>query len=262
MESQYFIFDGVKSSDMGLHIVRINHSGFIETPYLSGVNIKEERVHNKLIPYFYGVEREPIEFTVQLALMDKYNNPKKWTPQDRYRIALWLIHDEYKPFQTSDDLGKIYYVIATSASNLNLINTQGYMEVTFRSSSPFAFSPTYVDYYDLSNNTGTKIIEIENKSNILKKYKPKIEIQMMGDTSVTLKNLSNGGAETKLFGLRSDEIISIDNENELILSNYPININPLANFNRVWFELVYGVNQVEITGRCKLWIKSCFPIIQ
>ena len=262
MESMYFIFDGVKSSDMDLYIMQIDHSGFIETPYIGSTDIKEEKIHNKTTPYFYGVDRENLEFTVQFVLMDKYGNPKKWTPQDRNKIARWLIHDEYKEFISSDDLGKRYMVIATSDSNLNLINTQGYVEVTFRCNSPYAWSPVYINSFDLSNNTTSTIIELENMGNVIKRYRPKLEIQMMGDTSVTLTNLSDGGREFKLFDLRTDEIISIDNENEIILSNYPVNINPLANFNRNWLELVFGVNQIKVIGRCKIWVKSCFPIAQ
>lgn len=268
MESQYFLFDGVKSSDMDLHIVRIDHSGFIETPYLSGVDIKEEKIHNKFAPYFYGVEREPIEFTVQLALMDKYNNPREWSPQERYKIARWLIHDEYKQFQTSDDLGKVYYVIAVSDSDLNLINTQGYVEITFRTNSPFAFSPTYIEFFDLTGNTTSTIIEIENRSNIIKRYRPKLEIEypnMVGfseTTDIILRNLSDGGREFKLTDVKKGEIYSFDNENRIIKSSRVTNLNPLTHFNRNWLELVYGVNQIEITGKCNVWIKSCFPIIQ
>ena len=262
MESQYFIFDGIPSSEMDLYIMRIDHSGFVETPYWGGAKIREERLKKNLSPYLYGVDRDPIEFTVQFVLADSNLQPKTWTPQERYKIARWLIHDTYKEFQTSDDLEKRYYAIAISDTNLNLINTQGYITVKFRTNSPFAWSDIETKEFDLSTNTTPTVVQIENKSNVAVIYKPKVEIQMMGDTSVTLKNLSNNDKEFKFIGLRTDEIVSVDNENELILSNYPININPFANFNREWLELVEGVNQIEVSGRCKLWVRSQFPIAQ
>ena len=268
MESQFFIFDGIKSSDMNLHIMKIDHSGFIETPYISSVDIKQEKLAKRHTPYFYGVERDNIEFTVQLVLMDKYNQPKKWTPQERYNVARWLFHDEYKEFISSDDIGKRYYCIATSDSDLNLINTQGYMEVTFTCNAPYGFSPTYIESFDLTGNTTTTIIEIENRSNIIKRYKPKLEIEYPNiagfpeTTDIILKNLSDSGREFKLTDVKKGEIYSFDNENRIIKSSRQVNLNPLTHFNRNWLELVYGVNQIMVTGRCRLWIKSQYPIIQ
>lgn len=262
MESQYFIFDGIPSSEMDLYIMRIDHSGFVETPYWGSSKIREERLSKRLSPYLYGVDRDPIEFTVQFVLADSNFQPKIWTPQERYKIAKWLIHDTYKEFQTSDDLDKRYYAIVISDTDLNLINSQGYIEVKFRTNSPFAWTDVETKEFDLSSNTTSTTIQIENKSNVVAIYKPKIEIQMMGDTSVTLKNLSNNSTEFKFVDLRTNELVSIDNENELVLSNYPININPFDNFNREWLELVQGINEIEVFGRCKLWIKTQFPIAQ
>lgn len=267
MESTHFIFDGIKSSDMDLQIMRIEHSGFIETPYLSSANIHENKSRKRLTPYFYGIDRDPIEFTVQFVLVDKYGNPKKWSPQERYKIAKWLIHDTYKSFQTSDDLGKYYYVLAISNTDLNLINNEGYIEITFRCNSPYAWSPIYISEFNLSDNETSTIIELENRSNILKTYNPKIEIELVGDTTgFQLKNLSNGGKIMKFEGLNKGEIISIDCENRIIKSNL-IDSNPFAKFNknmdyRYWCDLVFGVNSIEITGAIKLYVKSQFPIAQ
>lgn len=266
MESMYFIFDGVKSSDMDLYIMRIEHSGFVETPYWGETNVHEEKSRKRLTPYFYGIDREPIEFTVQFVLVDKHMQPKKWTPQERYKIANWLIHDTYKEFQTSDDLGKRYNAIVVSNTDLNLINTEGYIEVTFRTNSPFAWSPIYIDSFDLSNNTTTQIIQLENKSNVLKYYNPKIEIELVGDTtSFQLKNLSNNGMTMKFESLLPNEIISIDCENRIIKSNL-FGSNPFSKFNidmkRYWMDLVYGVNRIEVQGAIKLYVKSQYPIAQ
>ena len=268
MESQFFIYDGIKSSDMDLHIMRIDHSGFIETPYTGSVDIKQEKVAKKHTPYFFGVERDNIEFTVQLVLMDKYNQPRKWSSQERYKIAKWLFHDEYKEFISSDDIGKRYFCIATSDSNLNLINTQGFLEVTFTCNAPYGFSPVYVESFDLTGNTTSTIIEIENKSNILTRYYPKLEIEypsMTGfadSTNVTLKNLSDGGREFKLTDVKKGETYSFDNENRIIKSSRQVNLNPLTHFNRNWLNLVYGVNQIEVSGKVNIYLKMEYPIIQ
>jgi len=263
MQSPYFIYDGIKSTDMGLYIVRIGQSNnFVEVPYWGGANIEEERHYKKITPYFYRVNREPIEFTVQFILA--YNNMriKDWTPQERNKIAKWLIQDTYKEFQTSDDLSKYYYAICTSPANLNLMGNQGYIELTFQTNSPYAWSPIYVEEYDLSDNEESTVIELENRSNVLDYYYPKLEIELKDDaTDIALKNLSDGGRIFSFTGLYENETVSIDNENKLILSNNPLS-NPFSKFNRNWFRLVYGVNYIEVTGKCVIKVKSQFPIAQ
>lgn len=264
MESQYFIFDGVKSHDMRLHIVRVDQSGgFVETPYWGGASVNEEFSRNRIAPYFYGIERDTIEFTLEFTLLDDYMQPKKWTSRDRYEIARWLLHDEYKEFQISDDLGKFYNIICIDPANLNLINSSGYVELTFKNASPYALSPVYIDHFNI---IGTQTIEIENQSNVLKYYNPKIEFVTSSNTSeVALRNLSNGGKEMTFSNLLGNETISIDTENKIIKSDKR-GRNPFADFNvgkeRYWMDLVYGINQIEVTGNIELFIKSQFPIAQ
>lgn len=246
--------------------MRVGHSGFIETPYWGGTEIHEEKSKKRLTPYFYGVEREPIEFTVQFFLVDENMMPKKWTPQERYRIAKWLVHDTYKEFQTSDNLGVRHYVICTNPVNLNLIETEGYIELTFRSNNPFGFSPIYIGSWDLSNNLTTTIIELENKSNVLKYYNPLIEIELVnGATGFQLKNLSNNGKVMKFESLSPNEIVSIDCQNKIIKSNL-FGSNPFSKFNvdmkRYWMDLVYGANQIEVTGQVIVKTKMQYPIAQ
>lgn len=267
MESQYFILDGIKSTDMNLHLVRVGQSGgFVETPYWGGADIHESQSRNRVSPYFYGLSGVPIEFTVQFALVDKYGHPKKWTPRERFKIAEWMLGKNYKKFQTSDDLGKTYYVLANSATNLNLMNGEGYIEVTFRTNSPFAWSPIYIDSFDLSSNTGSKIIELENRSNVVDRYYPLIEIELIGETRhLKLKNLSNKGQAMEFKNLVKGETIGIDCENKIIKSNVP-DSNPFSKFNvdkkRYWLDLVRGINRIEVTGAIVLHVKSIFPIAQ
>lgn len=263
MESLHFIYDGKTSDEMGLYIMRIDSSGgFVEVPFWGEAEIEEERYHNKLTPYYFSISYEPIEFTVQFVLADKYMQPKKWTPQERYKIGEWLAPNGYKPFQTSDDLGKIYYAMCVSPVNLHLLNTKGYIEVTFRTNSPFAWTTPIADTINLSDNTSTRIIELENRSNVLKYYYPQLEIELVNnETNVSLRNLSDGGRVFSFEELLPNEIVSVDNKNKLILSNNPLS-NPFKKFNRNWFRLVKGINRIEITGQCIIRYRMQFPIAQ
>lgn len=261
----YFVFDNIESSDMDLYIMRLE-SGFVTTPYIGGATIHEERSKNRITPYFYGVERNPIEFTVKMFLVDENLQPKKWDSQTRFNIAKWLVHDTYKEFQTSDDLGKKYYAILVNEIDLNLINTQGYFEATFRTNSPFAWSSVFFSEFNLSENLTSMIIELENKSNVVKYYNPLIEIQLVnGATGFQLKNLSNNGLIMKFEGLTANETVSIDCQNKIIKSNL-FGSNPFSKFNvgmkRYWMDLVYGINQIEVIGTCIVKVKSQYPIAQ
>jgi len=256
LQSENFIFDGITSEEMGLYNVRMQ-SGLVETPFMGSKSTITTKVVGKDRPYFHGVNKDVIQFNLQFSLLDE-----EWTPEKTHEIARWLLHDTYKSFQSSDDLGKYYYVICIDGENLYKANNKGYVELTFESNAPFAFSPIYLNEYDLSSNTTTDTIQIENRSNINKYYYPTIEIELAGTTTnITLKNLSDGGREFSFTGLQSGETISVDNENKYIISDIPA-VYRFSNFNKNWFRMVYGINQIEVTGECIITVRTQYPIIQ
>lgn len=254
MESQYFIFNGINSIDMGLHVVRMD-TGLITTPYYSGAEIVEEKVFRRHIPYFFGVDRRPLEFKLQFSLLEG-----EWTTKKRYEIARWLFHDDYKLFQSTDDISKHYYVIFTDEGELNLASTKGYVELTCRCDAPWAWSPIYINSFDLLENNTNTVIELENKSNLSGYYYPKIEIQMGESTGISLKNLSDNGRIFSFSNLENNEIISIDNDKKIIKSDF-IGMYRYNNFNKNWLRLVYGINRLEVTGKCIIQTKMQFPLI-
>ena len=256
MQSEHFIFNGIKSADMGQYLVRMQ-SGGVSSPFFGGQDIEEDRMKGKLTPYHFGTELNPIEFTIEISPLDE-----DWTPQKRNEVGRWLIHDTYKPFQTADDLGKYYYCIVTEMPDFELYGNKGFIPITFRTNSAYAWSSTYISDFDLTNNETTTIIELHNLSNINKNYKPKIQFELVdGETDVQFKNLSNAGQIMKFENLNPLETISIDCENEIVKSSLLMS-KPFEKFNKNFLELVYGVNQIEIQGRCKVWVKSQFPILQ
>lgn len=256
MQSEHFIFNNIKSIDMDQYLIRTK-GGAVSTPFFGGQSIKEDHMKGRITPYHTGTELDNIEFTIEISPLEK-----EWTPQRKNEIGKWLIHDTYKPFQTIDDLGKFYYAIVTKMPDFEMYGNQGFIPVTFRTNSAFAWSPVYLDEFDLSDNTTTTIIALNNLSNINRNYFPKIEIELVGtEKNVTLRNLSKAGEIFGFTNLLLNETVSVDNENEIIVSN-KANSNPFEKFNRNWLELVYGVNNIEVTGKCKIWVKSQFPILQ
>ena len=255
MIRQDFIFDGVKSSDMNVQIVRVN-SGLIETPFLAGREIIEDQPNRKSVPFHYRSKLNPLSFKLTFSLIDNL-----WDNQQLYDIANWLWQSDYKEFISADNLDRRYYVIGTSQCPFftNGIG-EGYFEVEYRNRYPYALSPTYITDYDLSTNPTTTTIVMENLSNInLPYYYPEIEITLTGSaTGFTLKNLSDGGRETIFTGLSASEIIYMNNEKKLIMSS--TNTNRFSLFNDNFFRLVKGQNYIQVTGTCTIQTRMTYPI--
>lgn len=267
MQSEHFIFNGVSSQDMGLYIIRMD-TGFISNPLIGSRSINTSVRTRSVRALPQGIAKEVISFDLQMVLLDDNQQLQEWTPERRSAIAKFLFSDNYASFQTADDLGKIYYGMFTDAQNIYTLNNTGYLELTFTTNANTAWSPVINHYYDLRNNpsTGT-IITVENLSNITKKYEPKIEFVMaessgLPNKTLEITNISNNNRIFKFEGLRFDEKISVDNANRIILSSYPVNINPYEKFNKKWLELVYGLNMLKVKGKCSIQMQMQFPLMR
>lgn len=255
MDNTTFIFDGKNSEEMGLHIVRID-SGFYSSPFISGQSIIEDEINSNHIPVFYKIKKEPFKFDITFSLLDE-----EFTNEKKFELARWLIQEEYKQFISTDNIDKIYYVIATNQSDFMSAGMKlGYFTINFRTNAPWAYTPVYINQYDLSNILVPTTINIENKSNVLKYYKPEIEIELTGvSTGVTLTNLSNQGKQLILSNLSESEVIYINNTNKQIISN--LSMYRLGNWNKQTLDLVYGVNNIEVNNPCIIITKCQYPIL-
>lgn len=247
-----------------MHIIR-TETGMVETPFFGGQEIQEEWLQGRNSPYTYGTRLTPIEFTILISPLEK-----EWTPELKGVVGQWLIQDSYKEFQFADDLEKFYYAKCVNAADLHLLKKQGYLELTFRTNSAYAWSEEKIESFDLTNNPTNSTVTINCLSNINKPYRPDLDIELMdGETNITIRNLDNTKMESdgltekvfKFTDLRMNERISVDNENEFIKSNNQTS-NPFAKFSGEWLELVNGENRLEITGKCKIKIRTQYPIFR
>lgn len=253
MISTYFIFNGIKSIDMGLHNVKIE-SGLTSVPWTGGKEIIEEKIRYNRNPIFYGVQNQPIQFTVTFSLLEE-----KMTDEKKIELARWLFLDEYAEFQTTDYLGKCIHVIAINQIDfMTADNELGYFTVEFRANSSTWFSKPFVQPFDLRNNETSTIIEVQNKSNVEKIHYPELEFEMFGSENLILRNLSNGGKEFKFTDIHDDEKIYVNNQFRQVISEKPY--YRLGNFNKNWLGLTYGTNRIEVIGKCYLRFRSKFPL--
>lgn len=249
-----FSFDE-KTSDMmyGLQIVHVDSSSLLEQNFGVSRKTVTEKVKGKDKIYSYGVENNVLTFELE------FFKEGIWTYEERVNITKWFFVDKYCDLEV-EDFPLIFKCKATKGNFYNNYNNQGYVKIEFECNSPYAYSPIQVAIFDLSNNTTTQIITIENKSNVLEIYKPELQIEMKGSTSVKLENLTNSGKIFEITELNNNEVIYVNNETEKVYS-----VLSQTRFNNItnkrFFELVYGKNQIKITGKCKIIVRQQFPMM-
>ena len=248
------IFDGTYFSDMNLTLISTG-TGAREVNFGTKQNIVEEKVRSK--NYFYRVDEEPLTFSITVLL----DEDKEWSYERRREVINWLFKQEYKEFRSLDFPNIVYYVIATGDAKLTLASSQrGYFTIEFRCDAPYGWTyPVSNMYYDLSDNTTSTIIEIENISNIKTVY-PEVEFELKStSSSMSIVNLDDGMRKFEFSGLINNEQIYVDNGKQRIITSVA-NTYRLNKFNKNWLRLIQGANRLQVTGKCILQIRCQFPM--
>lgn len=270
IDNTTFILDGIKSEEMGLHIVRVS-SGLYSTPLAGASTIIEEYPINQLLPVFQKIQRQPLSFEVTFSLLDE-----EFTPERRYEIAAWMFKDQYMKFQTTDDLDKIYYVIATNQVDFMSAGTKkGYFTVNFRCDAAWAWTSEYTEILDFSDIAEETEFILSSESNILKYYRPLIQIKMLEDSAsdFVIKNKTDRNSEFIIDFTRTindapvdtyekDEIISINMQSGNIESDNSYSYNRLQDTNKNWVRLVFGENTLSVNRKCLIKVTMQFPVFQ
>lgn len=141
-DSLFFSFAGEKSVDFGIYNVNLD-GGMQEEPFSASSEIVEDTAKGKDKPYFQRIKRNPLKFSVNFAFRDTWDNDKI------NEVTRWLTGQEYyQELYFTNELGvnpeKIYYALVVDDPVLvhNCLR-QGYIKLTFRCDSPYAYSPTY-----------------------------------------------------------------------------------------------------------------------
>ena len=138
-----FRFNGLKASSFGLKLIRMDSSMFVEEPIAGNANLTEVDFVNDFRPYLYKVRRSPIEFNLQLALVDASDQPIEWTAAKKRTVYKWLLHNSYKELIFDDEPEAYFYAMAIGDIKLRSVYGEGYLEANFRTNSPYAWSPPY-----------------------------------------------------------------------------------------------------------------------
>ncbi|GIP32605.1 hypothetical protein J2TS4_18150 [Paenibacillus sp. J2TS4] len=123
---------------MGLINVQLD-SGLFAEPFVAEKEVMEVSIRGNDRPYFQGIKRSPLVFSLTFAFKDSYDESKI---RD---VARWLDKDHYCPFYTASNPERIFYCMLYSDSQL-LHNglRQGYIQLQMRCSDPYSYSPVSV----------------------------------------------------------------------------------------------------------------------
>jgi phage-related protein len=250
-----FTFDGITSQAMGMQIVRLD-SSLPSRVFASEKQILEQHSDKALYPHFFGVKHTPLSFNIVITSTETQD----MSIAKMKEIGSWLFKNEYKPFVSDDNPSKVFYVMFTNQADFytNGIG-DGYIELQARCRDGFGWTTPSIITHDLSGNTTTTDIVINNPSNVSDYYYPIVEIQTVTpSTGFSLVNNNDNNNTFTFQSLSVGEKVYIDNEKRQIISD--TNNNRFSNFNRNWLRLKQGNNTITVTGRCVIKVKSEFPI--
>lgn len=260
--SEYFIIDGIKSSDIGVDgCLLIRTDSEISRQIIGQKSVVKDIIRYRNIPYFYTVEKGVIEFDLKFSLQDN-----EFDDIRLFELGKIFAKDKYVEFQSMDYPGIVFYVIATSIELITYGLYKGWIQVKLENCANFAFSPLKISTFDFSDLTSTQTFEIDAKFNVQHPkygyyYFPKLLIDMKGNaTSITLLNLSDGNRQFGFTGLSVLESLEIDNELKQITSSTGNNRFDNMINNHAFFRLVYGKNIITVNTPCVLQFQCQYPV--
>lgn len=252
--SDKFIFNGVHSDDMGVSLVTFD-TGMFSTYGLSYSQEISLSKGGRDMSHFTEDSEEIGEIELNIALIDKNDNPLVWDDYTIMDITDWLITDSFVEFISEDNVDMVYYLKTKKIVKNFTQNRQGYLQVTLQ---PFSNS-AYIKYSKKYTFNGSGSFTIDCLST-LKEYKPVIEIKNLDDNLniITIENETVGGEPFVISDIDSGDTVTVDSLMGTVYNQYKDNL--LMKCNRKWVKLARGENKINVSGNVELYIKCQFPV--
>lgn len=251
----WFTFRGKQSMDYGYGIVSVNDDesgvfGLNRTPK-EGEGLGD-------INYHRGVKNEYIDLDLTIAKISRNGDLLPMTDNDKFELRRWFFQtDSYEYLNVN---GINYSVLCVGGEDKVIYNGHriGYVNLKFKC-HPTAYSNDIVTTVKVS---GSKTVELLNKTNVIDKTYPIIKFVLTSGNSVTITNLSNG-QKIKLNDLKVNNEYEIFNAKKFATDNVNGNTNMyVKNEFRSWVDMVYGINRIKIEGNGEFQItykyKLCY----
>ena len=250
-----FYYDGTYSNLLNVCIVDFDSNEMLKQIGVNTIiDLTEESTFNGNKSYIENNRDSADNIILQLCRTDG----EAWNEGSITNVYSWLFKKDFKKFQTLDYPGNYnlcYYLKAVSFKKVLNPDFHGYLEVEFKSYSPYCYSipnnsPT------LSNGE-TKVIT--NYSNLYEPYKPKIKISNRGASNIRITNRSNDSF-VEVAGLSSGEVIIVDCAMGTVMnSNGDNRFEVLQDYNLLGLEK--GDNSINLSGSASVEFICEFPMI-
>lgn len=247
-----FTFAGIPSETYNLGIVNFD-TGMITSPAGNTVEIYKEEIFRRAKPYFYGVSPRPVlEFPITIGTPDIIDG------YTRSLIEKWLFGQQtYQKLQiVQGDIQNSYYnCFLTEQESYAIGNIKYGFNCKVVCDSPYAwdYPSSLVKTYSPSTIT-TESFNFYNLSTTNSYLYPFISFTLnsIGTNITLINNTDNGRIFTFGTGLlpilTANETITVDNDLQIITSSLGTTTYRLSSFNKNWFRLVSGINNITITG--------------
>lgn len=259
-----FSFNGVPCEEYGLKIYDIGNNGNDAAKFTSVGDLETDVIPSKGKQFLYGRSYEdPLEFDLIFGVYSETLKESEYL--DRYEmaaIANWLTGPTTYSWLVVEqpDLEMIrYHCIITGLEPIHI----AWLPIAFKAEvtcdSPYAY--TSIKTYTYSCTDETTTFTLRSKSTIDKLYYPKMEIELTGDSTISICNETVGVTmEFTDLPTTSGITITVDNDLGIITSSNASYSNMYQYFNFVFFPLQRGANKITVTGTCNLTFTCEFPV--
>ena len=239
-----FVYDGIISSEYGLTITSNNDTGSAG----ADVELYTQQIYRKPKPYLLGVQQTPV-----LSMPIHINVSDRLSATEDSIISKWLFgRNSYKKLQIiQPDMQYVYYNCIFTGKQTEIIGNiiRGYY-ATIICDSPFAWTyPKTITYTYPSGYLVNDTISMNNSSDMDDYTYPIVSFTMNTfGGSLSIINTSDDNREFAFTGLSAGEIITVDNNLQIITSSIT-GVNRLSNFtNYKWFRYIPKMNDLQISG--------------
>lgn len=205
---------------------------------------------------YHGVEyTSPLTFEITIALphdntyftIEQIRELKKWLCIDKYA---WLTFEQ-------DDMEEIYYYCKITYSSTQNVG---------RNNAGLVFKVTCDAPYAWSEEVTKNITSIGTATNAMscvcdfEEYNTRtcLKLTATSDGDIYIKNITDNNRIVRVDNCLNGEVITIDGIKEKISSNKRDVI--ITNWNKNFFELLSGRNELLVTGNCFVEVKYRTPI--
>lgn len=238
-----FMFNNIPSEVYNLYISSPD-GGMIETTGAGDIELLTQQVFRNPKPYLLGVQQSPVlSFDVQ------FTSPDELMVEDIRIIQAWLFGQSgYQKLQIQQqDMQDIYFnCFLTSPKIIKSGNMIKGIAGTVVCDSPFAWAFPKTTTKNYTSSANETFILNNTSDNSYYTYPTIIATVDIYGGTFSITNNTDNGRVFSFTGLSQTEVLTIDNERCIITSS--TGLRRLSHFNKNWFRLLRGVNNLTILG--------------